>query len=411
MRGRSIFISGGYMETLRHLFSGNFMPHGFCYLWNPRLVWLHVISDMLIGLSYLSIPVTLAYLARKRRDVPFHWMFGCFGSSSSPAARRTFWKYGTSGMRIIGSRERRRRSRRWRRSRRPFCWYGWFLPPWRCPVPPDLSRINGMLAQQKFDLGRSNAQLQAANHELEAFCYSVSHDLRAPLRGIDGFSQALLEDYSQSLDGTGKQHLERVRAAAQRMSALIDDLLELSRITRAEIQREQIDLSGMALFAVAQELSQLDPARKAEFAIAPNLEAEGDPRLLRAVLENLLGNSWKFTSRRPAARIKFGHTQANGEGAFFVRDNGAGFDPAHSQRLFGAFQRLHATTEFPGTGVGLASVQRIIHRHGGRLWAEGAVNEGATFFFTLPSTSTANQERKPPQQRRANEVLFIVDPF
>jgi light-regulated signal transduction histidine kinase (bacteriophytochrome) len=235
--------------------------------------------------------------------------------------------------------------------------------------------------------------------------------LRAPLRGIDGFSQALLEDYSQNLDGTGKQHLERVRAAAQRMSALIDDLLELSRITRAEIQREQIDLSEMAR-AVAQELSQLDPARKAEFAIAPNLEAEGDPRLLRTVLENLLGNGWKFTSRRPAARIEFGRTQAKGESAFFVRDNGAGFDPAYAQRLFGAFQRLHAATDFPGTGVGLASVQRIIHRHGGRLWAEGAVNEGATFFFTLPSTSTTKEERKSQQQRRPNDVgRFLVDPI
>jgi len=146
---------------------------------------------------------------------------------------------------------------------------------------------------------------------------------------------------------------------------------------------------------VGQELSQLDPSREVEFAIAPQLEAEGDPRLLRAVLENLLGNGWKFTSRTPAARIEFGRTQGNAESAFFVRDNGAGFDPAYAQRLFGAFQRLHTAAEFPGTGVGLASVQRIIHRHGGRLWAEGAVNRGATFFFTLPSTSTAHVERRP----------------
>jgi len=398
------------METLRHLFSGDFMPHGFCYLWNPRLVWLHVVSDSLIGISYLSIPVTVIYLVRKRRDVPFHWMFGCFGIFIVSCGATHFlevWNIWNADYWIAGAAKAVTAVA----SVSTAILLVQLVPAaLALPSPSDLKRINGILAEQKFELGRSNIQLEAANHELEAFCYSVSHDLRAPLRGIDGFSQALLEDYSQNLDQTGKQHLERVRAAAQRMSALIDDLLELSRITRAEIQREQIDLSEMAR-AVAQEISQLDPTREAEFAIAPNLEAEGDPRLLRAVLENLLGNGWKFTSRRAAARIEFGRTQANGESAFFVRDNGAGFDPAYAQRLFGAFQRLHATTEFPGTGVGLASVQRIIHRHGGRVWAEGAVNEGATFFFTLPSTAVTNEERKPQQQSRANDVLFIVDPF
>ncbi len=285
------------METLRHLFSGDFMPHGFCYLWNPRLVWLHVVSDTLIGISYLSIPVTLAYFARKRRDVPFHWMFACFGIFIVSCGATHFlevWNIWNADYWIAGAAKAVTAVA----SVSTAILLVRLIPTaLALPSPADLTRINGMLAEQKFELGRSNIQLEAANHELEAFCYSVSHDLRAPLRGIDGFSQALLEDYSQNLDQTGKQHLERVRAAAQRMSALIDDLLELSRITRAEIQREQIDLSEMAR-AVAQELSQLDPAREAEFAIAPNLEAEGDPRLLRAVLENLLGNGWKFTSRR-----------------------------------------------------------------------------------------------------------------
>lgn len=375
------------------------------------MVGLHVVSDLLIGFSYLSIPVTLFYLARKRRDVPFDWMFGCFGIFIVSCGATHFmevWNIWNADYWIAGGVKALTAVA----SVSTAILLVKLVPAaLALPSPADLSRINGMLAQQKFELGRSNAQLEAANRELEAFCYSVSHDLRAPLRGIDGFSQALLEDYSQKLDENGRQHLQRVRAAAQRMAALIDDLLELSRITRAEIQREHIDLSEMAQ-AVAQELLQLDPGRKAEFAIAPNLEAEGDPRLLRAVLENLLGNGWKFTSRRACARIEFGRTQANGENPFFVRDNGAGFDPAYAQRLFGAFQRLHAATEFPGTGVGLASVQRIIHRHGGRLWAEGAVNEGATFFFTLPSTSTGKEEPKPPRQRRPDEVrLFIVDPF
>lgn len=399
------------METLRHLFSSGFMPHGFCYLWNPRLVWLHVVSDALISVSYLSIPITLIYLVRKRRDVPFHWMFTCFGTFIIACGATHFmevWNVWNADYWIAGGVKAITAVA----SVSTAILLIKLVPSaMALPSPADLSRINGMLAQQKFELGRSNMQLEAANRELEAFCYSVSHDLRAPLRGIDGFSQALLEDYSQRLDETGKQHLERVRAAAQRMSALIDDLLELSRITRAEIHRERVDLSEMAR-AVAQELSQLDSAREVEWVIAPNLEAEGDPRLLRAVLENLLGNGWKFTSRRPRACIEFGCTQANGQSAFFVRDNGAGFDPAYAERLFGAFQRLHAATEFPGTGVGLASVQRIIHRHGGRLWAEGAVNQGATFFFTLPSGSTAREERKPQRRRSPAEVgLFLIDPF
>ena len=399
------------MEALRHLSSGDFMPQGFCYLWNPRLVWLHAVSDTLIGISYLSIPVTLVYLARKRRDVPFDWKFGCFGIFIVSCGVTHFmevWNIWNADYWIAGAAKAITAVA----SISTAILLVQLVPAaLALPGPADLSRINGALAEQKFELDRSNAQLEAANRELEAFCYSVSHDLRAPLRGIDGFSQALLEDYSQNLDQIGKQHLERVRAAAQRMSALIDDLLDLSRITRAEIQREQIDLSEMAL-AVAQELSQHDPARKVEFAIAPDLEAEGDPGLLHAVLENLLGNGWKFTSRRPAARIEFGRIQANGESVFFVRDNGAGFDPAYAQRLFGAFQRLHATAEFPGTGVGLASVQRIIHRHGGRLWAEGAVNEGATFFFTLPSAPTTKEERNPQRQSRPNDGgLFLVDPL
>jgi light-regulated signal transduction histidine kinase (bacteriophytochrome) len=251
-------------------------------------------------------------------------------------------------------------------------------------------KVEEALEIQRMELARSNAELTSVNKELEAFSYSVSHDLRAPLRGIDGFSQALLEDYSDRLDATGKDHLERVRLGAQRMAALIDDLLELSRITRAEIQREPLDLSEMAR-SVAAELSGRDPARQIEFVIAPGLHAEGDAPLMRTVLENLLGNAWKFTSRQSQARIEFGLTQTNGLSTFFVRDNGAGFDPAYSGRLFGAFQRLHGATEFPGTGVGLASVQRVIHRHGGRLWAKSAVNEGATFFFTLMPDGLANE--------------------
>jgi signal transduction histidine kinase len=226
------------------------------------------------------------------------------------------------------------------------------------------------------------AQLQTANKELEAFCYSVSHDLRAPLRSLDGFSQALLEEYSDKLDAQGKDYLGRVRASSQRMGQLIDDLLNLSRVSRGEMSREVVDLSKMA-HEVTDELRATGPQRDAEFVVAEGLVAETDPRLLRIVLNNLFGNAWKFTAKQPHARIEFGCSGTNGGKEYFLRDNGAGFDEAYSSKLFGAFQRLHATKEFPGTGIGLATVQRIIQRQGGRVWAEGKVDQGATFHFTL----------------------------
>jgi light-regulated signal transduction histidine kinase (bacteriophytochrome) len=232
------------------------------------------------------------------------------------------------------------------------------------------------------EIQRTNRELRAANKELEAFSYSVSHDLRTPLRSIDGFSQALLEDYSDKLDSTAQDHLQRVRRAAQRMAALIDDMLNLSRVTRCELHREELDLSAMAK-SIAAELQEAEPGRRVEFVIEDGLTAVGDSQLLRAAMENLLRNSWKYTSSHPTARIEFGRGEKNEKHPFIVRDDGAGFDPRYADRLFGAFQRLHTAKEFPGTGVGLATVQRIIHRHGGEIWAEGAVEKGATFYFTL----------------------------
>jgi len=227
-----------------------------------------------------------------------------------------------------------------------------------------------------------NARLETANKELEAFSYSVSHDLRAPLRHIDGFSQILLEDYNSTLNEEGQRYLQRVRGASQQMAQLIDDLLNLSRVTRAEMRRQVVDLSGMAE-SVAEALRKTQPERAAEFVIQKGLKAEGDERLLRVALDNLLGNAWKYAGKRPQARIEFGQTDHDSRPAYFVRDNGAGFDMAYAHKLFGAFQRLHSVSEFPGTGIGLATVQRIIHRHGGKIWAEGAVDKGATFYFTL----------------------------
>ena len=229
-------------------------------------------------------------------------------------------------------------------------------------------------------------ELKAVNAELESFCYSVSHDLRAPLRAIAGFSAILMEDYADRLDDEGRHSLERVRAGTQRMDALITDLLELSRVTRADLKRTTVDLSDIGEEIVA-EFHEAAPEAATSYVIQPNLHAYADPRLMRAVLTNLLDNARKYTSKREDARVTLG--QANGETGekrptFFVQDNGAGFDMAYADKLFGPFQRLHSPAEFPGTGVGLATVQRIIHRHGGEVWAEGAPGEGATFYFTLP---------------------------
>ena len=235
-------------------------------------------------------------------------------------------------------------------------------------------------------LRHANAVAEAANRELEAFSYSVSHDLRAPLRAIDGFSQALLEDYADRLDATGKDYLQRVRTGSQRMAQLIDDMLKLSRVTRAELRREEVDLSALAR-EIAAELLRAQPGREVEFTVASGLRAHGDPKLLRIALENLLGNAWKFTGKRSGARIEFGMTHRDGGADYFVRDNGVGFDMAYADKLFGAFQRLHDSREFPGTGIGLATVQRVIHRHGGKVWAEGEVARGATFNFTLPAAA------------------------
>ncbi len=243
----------------------------------------------------------------------------------------------------------------------------------------EVSRMN---AELELRVGRRTHELQAANRELEAFAYSVSHDLRAPLRGIDGWSLALLEDYSASLDERARQYLNRVRAETQRMGNLIDDLLQLSRVSRGEMKLDQVDITALANRVIVR-LRDGQPERSMEFVVEPGLVAFGDVRLLEIALTNLFSNAIKFTGTRDKALIEFGSIEKEGEMAFYVRDNGAGFDMAYAGNLFGAFQRLHKVSEFPGTGIGLATVQRIFRRHGGRVWAEARVNRGATFCFTL----------------------------
>ncbi|MGE5586154.1 MAG: ATP-binding protein [Bacillota bacterium] len=231
-------------------------------------------------------------------------------------------------------------------------------------------------------LMRVNEALAAANMELEAFSYSVSHDLRALLRSINGFSQAIMEDYADRLDDQGKEYFSRIMAACNRMSQLIDGLLGLARITRSEMHRVAVNLSAMAR-TIASDLKQAEPERHVDFTIMDDVYAWGDARLLQVVMENLLGNAWKYTARHEHARIEFGTTGDDGERVYFVRDDGAGFDMAYVDKLFTPFSRLHGSSEFEGIGIGLATVPRIIHRHGGTIWAEGAVEKGATFYFTL----------------------------
>jgi PAS domain S-box-containing protein len=237
-------------------------------------------------------------------------------------------------------------------------------------------------------LARQNAELKAVNQELEAFSYSVSHDLRAPLRAIDGFSRILVDEHGGLLDAGANDLLHRVRRATQQMGRLIDDLLKLSRVTRSDLQLQEVNLSTLA-GEVMEGLRQQDQARTVDFTCAPDLAVRGDAKLLRIALDNLIGNAWKFTGRRDEARIEFAVRDDDGGPVYCVADNGAGFDMAYSDKLFGAFQRLHDVGEFPGTGIGLATVQRIIHKHGGHIWAKAAVEAGATFCFTLAREETS----------------------
>ena len=243
----------------------------------------------------------------------------------------------------------------------------------------EVRKLNEELEQRVIE---RTGQLEAANKELQAFSYSVSHDLIAPLRSIDGFSRALLEDCADQLNPQGREYLGRVRAASQRMAELIDDLLSLSRVTRTDMRRERVDLSALAR-NIAEEFQRMQPERQVTFAIAEGLAVNGDPGLLRIVMENLLGNAWKFTGKHTQAKIEVGVIQDDHKSTYLVRDDGAGFDMTYANKLFGAFQRLHGSTEFEGTGIGLATVERIVQRHGGRIWAEGAVEKGATFYFIL----------------------------
>jgi signal transduction histidine kinase len=365
----------GFFERL--FASDGFMPHGHCYLWNPGLVWLNVLSDALTALAYTSIPFTLVYFARKRKDLPFNWMFVCFGVfiiACGATHYMEIWTLWTPTYWLAGAIKAITAA-----ASVPTAILLARLVPKALAIP-----TAAQLAKANHDLAERTAQLQVTNLELEAFSYSVAHDLRAPLRGMDGFAHALLDEYRDKLDAQGRDYLEEIRANASRMGQLIDALLSLSHVTRSESKAEAVDLTTLGR-RVADQLVAADPRRRVDMVVGPDLHAEIDPQLARTLLENLMSNSWKFTGKSGSPRIELGAFDENGGRTFFVRDNGVGFDMAFADKLFAPFQRLHAGSEFPGTGIGLATALRIVKRHGGRIWGEGAVGAGATFYFTLPA--------------------------
>lgn len=387
------------LERIVNFISGNgFMPHGHCYLWNPRLIWLHVTSDALIALSYISIPFTLLHFIRRRTDLPFNWMFLCFGAfivACGATHAMEIWTLWTPAYWIAGAVKAVTAA-----ASVPTAVLLIRLVPraLAIPSPEELRVANDALREAHGKLekrveertaelrerAKVEIALKSANRELEAFSYSVAHDLRAPLRAINAFSQMLRAEHGASLDADGLDCLSEITKNAQRMAALIDALLALARVARMEVHTARVDFAELAR-ASAARLSTEDPSRRVALVAPEHLPAHMDADLAHTLVDNLVGNAWKFTANVTEARIELGVTTERDAQVFFVRDNGAGFDPAYASKLFAPFQRLHPASAFPGNGVGLATVQRILQRHGGSIRAEGAVDRGATFYFTLPT--------------------------
>ena len=383
-------------EIFNSLFAiERYMPHGHCYLWQPGLLWLHVLSDALIALAYFSIPGFLFYFVQKRKDLDFHWIFIFFAIFILACGT-------THVLEIVNV---------WV----PYYWIAGIVKAVTAitsiatvifliklmplilalPSPSELERINQQLRKEISDrihselvLEQKNKELANLNEELNAFSYSVSHDLRAPLRSMDGFSMALLEDYADKLAPEGKDALNRIRKASQRMGHLINDILRLSKVSSTNITIEQVDLSQIA-HEIKTALQDEQPNRNVDWIIDENMQVDADKPLIRIVYQNLIENALKFTSKTDHARIHIGVEQSADGPIYFVADNGAGFDLDNARSLFTPFHRFHSDKEFSGTGIGLALVQRIIRRHNALIWAKSAPGQGATFFFRRGDTQYA----------------------
>ena len=349
--------------------SGQFLPHGHCYLWSPGVLWMNVVADILIAMAYFTIPFALLYIARRRRDLPFDWLVVCFGIFIVACGlthvmdvwnvwHANYWLEGLVKL-LTAAASVPTAILLWR-----------FLP-------------GILLLPSQRQLRDANESLARANRELEAFTASVSHDLRSPLTTIAG-QAGLLELSLPDATDEQKRRLARIQSSVRQMSELIEALLVLSRISRQTLHREIVDVSALAE-SIVQDMRQKEPSRSVEVVIQPNMAVHGDRRLIGDLFQNLIGNAWKFTSKTGQPRIEIGQSNSGSLATLYIRDNGAGFDMAYEQKLFKPFQRLHGAADFDGSGVGLATVARIIDRHGGRIWAEGKPNEGAVFYFTLPT--------------------------
>jgi signal transduction histidine kinase len=349
--------------------SGQFLPHGHCYMWSPGVLWMNVVADILIAMAYFTIPFALLYIARRRRDLPFDWLVACFGVFIIACGlthvmdvwnvwHAHYWAEGIVKL-IAAAASVPTAILLWR-----------FLP-------------GILMLPSQRQLRDANESLARANRELEAFTASVSHDLRSPLTTIAG-QAGLLELSLPDATDEQKRRLTRIQSSVKQMSELIEALLVLSRISRQTLHREIVDVTALAE-SIVQDMRQKDPTRSVEVVIQPNMTVHGDRRLVGDLFQNLIGNAWKFTSKTSEARIEIGQSSGGSMATLYIRDNGAGFDMTYEQKLFKPFQRLHGSADFDGSGVGLATVARIVDRHGGRIWAEGKPNAGAVFYFTLPT--------------------------
>ena len=356
--------------------TAQFMPHGHSYLWSPGVLWMNVLSDLLIALVYLAIPLMLIYTTRMRRDLPFNGLVLCFG----------VFAIACGATHVMDA------------------WNVWHVQYWLESaikvIAAAASLVTAIMLWRALPALRSwptqkqlrlaNESLARANRELEAFTASVSHDLRSPLTTIAG--QAGLLELSLGAHGTEDQRrrLHRIEGSVKQMSELIDALLALSRISRHTLHREIVDVSLLSELVIA-DLRQKQPERDVQITVQPGIQVYGDRRLLADMLANLIGNSWKFTGKTPAAHIEIGQVSSGAMAKCFIRDNGVGFDMAFKQKLFKPFQRLHAPGEFEGSGVGLATVARIVERHGGEIQADAAPSKGAVFYFTLPTAPITDE--------------------
>lgn len=389
-------------DFLTHLLhTEGFPPRWLCGTgWLPFTGWFMITADLLIFTAYTSIPLLLLYFINKKKDMAFpkiFWLFAAFifacGVSHLLDAIMFWWP----AYRLNALEKFMTGLVSWTtvltlipiipealKLKSPFALEKEIEE--RKKIETELRNLNlnleNIVAERTQALNEKAGQLEAINKELETFSYSVSHDLKAPLRKIEQFSDMILVNQPEAVPSELKLYLERIAANATQMRELIEDMLRFSKVANAELRKEPINLSEMSQ-QILCDLQTQEPDRQAEWIIANNVQTEADPLLLKSVLENLLGNAWKYTSKENLARIEFGLQNGNGNMTYYVKDNGVGFDMKNKERLFKPFQRLHLKADFPGTGIGLASVQRIINRHGGKIWAEASPGSGATFYFTL----------------------------